>query len=163
MIYKRCGRCGKRIPAGTTCECVIEYRKKKKEYFFKKRLELRTKEKDRQRYADYDHNRRNRKAYEFYHSPEWVWIRTVVLDKDGYIDVYKYMTEGVVVVADTVHHVIPLEEDWDKRFDIDNLMSLHHSTHSIVEALYKNDKKAAVVQLQDMLLRYRGGERMGVD
>ena len=23
MIYKRCSRCGRRIPSGTTCPCVL--------------------------------------------------------------------------------------------------------------------------------------------
>ncbi|MFR2212946.1 MAG: HNH endonuclease [Ruminococcus sp.] len=43
---------------------------------------------------------------------------------------YVYMTEGVILAADTVHHIIPLKEAWDKRCDKQNLMPLHHDTHS---------------------------------
>ena len=47
------------------------------------------------------------------------------------------MTEGVILAADTVHHIIPLKEAWDKRCDKQNLMPLHHDTHSKIEQMYK--------------------------
>ena len=53
---------------------------------------------------------------------------------------YVYMTEGVILAADTVHHIIPLKEAWDKRCDKQNLMPLHHDTHSKIEQMYKKEK-----------------------
>ena len=50
------------------------------------------------------------------------------------------MTEGIIVAADTVHHIIPLKDDWNKRIDIDNMISLSGDTHSMIEQEYKKDK-----------------------
>lgn len=60
------------------------------------------------------------------------------------------------MAADTVHHIIPLKDNWEKRNDVDNLMSLHHDTHSMIEQMYKQDKDKTVNQLQEMLREYRG-------
>ena len=49
-----------------------------------------------------------------YDSVEWQRSRENVLELDQYIDVYMYMTEGVMIRADTVHHIIPLRDDWNK-------------------------------------------------
>ena len=130
-IYKRCSRCGKRLEAGKICECV------------------------KQRYKEYDRCSRDKQSKRYYDSAEWEHIRRQVLDKDDGIDVYIYMTEGRIVAADTVHHIIPLKDCWDKRNDIDNLMSLHHDTHSTIESLYKKDKQQIQKDLITMLINYR--------
>ena len=52
------------------------------------------------------------------------------------VDVYLYMTQGKIVPADTVHHITPLRDDWNRRLDVNNLMSLHHETHSTIERDY---------------------------
>ena len=135
MIYKRCGRCGKRLPSGTTCDCV-------------KKLNA-------ARHKDYDRNKRSRTSYDFYHSSEWIRARAEALERDSYIDVYAYMTRGEVLPADTVHHIIPLTDDWSKRVDIDNLISLNHSTHSAIEQEYVIDAVAAQKKIQKMLYTYR--------
>lgn len=82
-------------------------------------------------------------------------VRDRVLEKDGGIDVYLFMIEGRIVVADTAHHIIPLRDDWSMRNDIDNLISLHHDTHSLIEQMYRNDKEKAQRMLQKLLKEYR--------
>lgn len=71
------------------------------------------------------------------------------------MDVYLFMTEGVVVKADSVHHIVPLRDDWARRCDISNLMSLSHESHSRIEAGYKKDKRGIEERLQAMLIEYR--------
>lgn len=71
------------------------------------------------------------------------------------MDVYLFMTEGVVVKADSVHHIVPLRDDWTRRCDISNLMSLSHESHSRIEAGYKKDKRGIEERLQAMLIEYR--------
>ena len=83
------------------------------------------------------------------------------MELDQYIDVYMYMTEGVMIRADTVHHIIPLRDDWNKRNDPDNLMSLNHDTHSKIEQLYKADKEKMQIELQEMMTEYRKLVRQG--
>lgn len=130
-IYKRCSRCGKRLPTGTTCECV------------------------KNRHREYDRYSRDKKAKEFYHSGEWERTRAAVIDMDGGIDVYLFMTTGEVVLADTVHHIVPLRDDWSKRMDAMNLMSLNHNTHSMIEQMYKDRKEEMIEKLTEMLIKYR--------
>ena len=140
MIYKRCIQCGKRIPEGTTCSCVIQMQQRMKK--------LRDK--------DYDANRRDRQSKAFYESKEWKRVRDGVLLLDDYIDVYLYVTTGEIVPADTVHHIIPLRDDWSRRCDVNNLISLSQGSHGIIEGLYKDDKRGMQEKLTEMLRRYRG-------
>lgn len=130
-IYKRCSRCGKRLRSGITCEC----RKK--------------------RHTEYDRMSRDKRSKGFYGGGEWEFARRDALEVDGGIDVYMYMTQGVIVLADTVHHIIPLRDDWERRTEIGNLMSLNHDTHSMIETLYKQDKARIQQELAAMLTEYR--------
>ena len=81
--------------------------------------------------------------------------RQQALDLDDGIDVYLYMTSGEIKAADTVHHITPLKEDWDRRLDLENLMSLHHDTHSMIEVEYKKNKPEMIEKLRKMLRDYR--------
>ena len=132
-LFKRCSRCGRRIPAGTTCPCL------------------------KRRHREYDLYSRDKKSKGFYNGQEWLCARTAALDADGGIDVYLYMTQGVVVAADSVHHIVPLKDDWSLRVELSNLISLHHDTHSLIETMYKHDKAGTQATLRKMLAEYRGG------
>lgn len=137
-IYKRCSRCGKRIASGTICECA------------------------KKRYKEYDRHYRDKTSKDFYNSAEWLKARGHVLELDEGIDVYIYMTTGEILLADTVHHIMPLKDDWSKRLDEENLMSLNHDTHSMIEKKYKDNKEKMIEILQEMLLKYRTDMGQGV-
>lgn len=124
-IYKRCSRCGKRIESSSKCSCLKE------------------------RHREYDRYSRDRRSKQYYSSREWEIARDNALTADGGIDVYMYMTEGIVLLADTVHHIVPLKDDWNKRSVISNLMSLNHDTHSMIEQMYKKD----IVRTQSLLMK----------
>lgn len=135
-IYKRCSRCGSRIPAGTKCPC-----------------------KDN-RHRDYDRFSRDQKSKKFYDSKEWRETKERVLSLDG-MDVYEYMTSGRIIAADTVHHIVPLRDDWAKRCDVENLMSLSHGTHSMIEREYSRDKPGMIQKLTSMIKKFRSLEGEG--
>jgi len=136
MIYKICSRCGKRIPEGMTCPCQ----------------QRRKAESDKH----YDRYQRDKKSTDFYRSPVWQLTRQRVLNMDKGIDVYQYVVNGRVMAADTVHHIVPLKSDWNKRLDINNLMSLHHDTHSAIEREYDRvGEKVMVYSLLEILGKYR--------
>lgn len=130
-IYKRCSRCGKRIEAGTTCQCMKD------------------------RHKEYDKYSRDRRSKQYYNSREWEAVREHVLQLDEGIDVYVYMTQDVVTIADTVHHIIPLKEDWSLRNNEDNLISLNHDTHSMIEQQYRKNKNEMQEALKAMVQQYR--------
>lgn len=130
-IYIRCSCCGRRLPAGERCPCR------------------------KRRHKEYDQYSRDKRSEQFYHSREWISARSAALEEDDGIDVYMYMTRQEIVLADTVHHIIPLKNDWSRRCDMSNLMSLHHDTHSYIEQRYKREKEKMQAELQEMLVRYR--------
>lgn len=47
-----------------------------------------------------------------------------------------------------VHHIEPLEDDWKKRLQGDNLISLNYHTHEYVHQLYFNHKEAVQALLK---------------
>lgn len=136
-IWKRCGRCGRRLLTGQNCPCAVRTRNK-----------------------EYDRDKRDKESKRFYDSAEWRRTKERVLDLDG-MDVYVYMTTGEVVAADTVHHIIPLRDDWSKRLDISNLMSLNAATHSKIESEYRRNKQKMIENLTEILREFRGILRVG--
>lgn len=136
-IYKRCSRCGKRLPSGQKCPCLKE------------------------RHQEYDRYSRDKKTKDFYGSREWERARDAALEADGGIDVYLYITTGEILLADTVHHIVPLKDDWSRRGDISNLMSLNHDTHSMIEQMYRKDKEKTIHILKEILKEFRETRRAG--
>jgi 5-methylcytosine-specific restriction endonuclease McrA len=134
MLYRRCGRCGKRIVSGTKCTCL------------------------KNRHKEYDKYSRDRRSKDFYNSKEWARTRREVLEMDDGIDVYVFVTTGEIVLADTVHHIVPLKTDWSQRLNKNNLMSLHHDTHSKIEDRYKAGDADIVKELMDILEKFRSIE-----
>lgn len=143
-IYKRCGRCGKRIPSGTTCPCIEEYKKNKN--------------------RDYDRNRRNKGRNSFYHSREWKTTRDESIRKHIGIDIYLYYTEGKIVPAEMVHHIEPIEEIWDLRLDIENMIPLSNRIHSQMHKLMREGKEREVKEmLKGFLTKWKRKENAEVE
>jgi len=142
-IYKKCPRCGRRLLVGNTCDC------------FCGKFSRRTYE---SRHHEYDTTSRDKRAKAFYDSAEWLETRADVLALDDYTDLYALATTGIVLAADTVHHIIPLREDYSRRCDRSNLISLSAQSHSTIEQIYKDP--AAKIELQRQLAaiveRHRG-------
>ena len=136
-IYKRCSRCGRRMPSGQRCPC------------------------QKQRHQEYDRYSRDKRTKDFYGSKEWEQARDAAIEADGGVDVYLYMTKGEIVLADTVHHIVPLKDDWSRRVDIRNLMSLGHDTHSMIEQMYRKDKRKTIQNLKEILREFREIRRAG--
>lgn len=65
----------------------------------------------------------------FYNSAEWKALRQAKFDlADGLCEMCK--KEGVVRAGKEVHHIIPIEDDWSKRLDFDNLIALCKDCHN---------------------------------
>lgn len=103
-------------------------------------------EENRQRHKEYDAHCRNQKAKEFYNSAEWKTARAAAMTRDAGIDIYLYITENRIEPADTVHHIVELMEDYAKRCDMDNLISISVATHSMISKAYKDSRMKAEMQ-----------------
>ena len=114
------------------------------------------KESERQKY--YDKNvryKRDKKYADFYRSKEWENLRNYILSVHNGIDVYAYYVDKEIVIANTVHHIEELKENWNKRFDIYNLFPTSEGNHSRIHKLYLKDKKGTQKLLRELLERYR--------
>lgn len=114
-------------------------------------------EENRQRHKEYDIHCRNQTAKDFYNSAEWKAIRARAMSRDAGIDIYLYIMEGRIVPADTVHHIAELMEDYSRRCDMDNLISISEATHSMISRTYKDAAKKTAMQqiLRECMREYK--------
>lgn len=119
-------------------------------------------EENKERHKEYDTHCRDKKAKTFYNSAAWRAARARALARDTNIDIYIYITEGKVVPADMVHHIIELSEDYSKRCTLDNLISVSSKTHkTAIDKAYKDKIKKEQMQqtLRECIEQYK--ERLG--
>jgi len=131
-LKKKCSRQG--------CNVLVDYGVK---YCIKHKEEFQLSEKER--YKEYSYRRRQdeeqKKYQDFYSSTIWDKARDVVIDSTYGIDIVEFYRTGKIVEGYTVHHIIELDEDWNKRLDIDNLIYLSESNHQHIHNLYKKNSK----------------------
>lgn len=73
----------------------------------------------------------------FYGTNDWKKMRTIARHRDNDIDVWVYIRYGAIEhTGATVHHIIPVADDWDKRLSIDNLVTVSSASHAEIERLY---------------------------
>lgn len=103
------------------------------------------------RHKTYDEYRRNKKAAEFYHSGEWTITREVVLNKFNHIDIYAYYVKNKIVQANTAHHIVELNDDWNQRLNIKNLIPVSDTNHNEIHEAYKKSKESKA-KMQKLLI-----------
>lgn len=80
----------------------------------------------------------NKKVYDFHRSQKWKEKSITIRERDNYCCQVcvrglhnpdrQYETESI-----SVHHVVPIAEDWDRRLDDENLITLCASHHEQAE------------------------------
>ena len=126
MIYKRCPRCWKRIPSGTTCECYSKY-KEKRIYAPATGLKL------------------------LYHTTQWEKVRAYVMAQYNGIDLYAWYARHRIVPASTVHHITPAKEVGEAGFyEVENLLPVSDASHKEIHRAYRESEQAKKA-MQDVL------------
>lgn len=142
MLKELCRGCNKPIPIGTGGYCKGCKTKRDKA----------RKARDKDRYKRYD-KQRDGKQHRFYKTKAWRAVRGRIRSRDnGLCLVCK--SRKRIRNGRTVHHIIPLEDDWNKRLDEDNLICLCDSCHKLIHKLYeesKEKKKEVQERLREML------------
>lgn len=138
MALKKQCRCGVKIDISKQCcnKCVDFYTEKRRES-----------------YRMYD-EKRDREAHAFYNTPEWKTLRDVILKRYAGIDLYLYYTKGVVEKANTIHHIIEINEDVDRRLDDKNLLPVTQKTHEKIHRMYQRNKIATQELLFSFIRRW---------
>ena len=133
-IYKRCSRCGKRMPAGAICGC------------------------QKRRYQEEDKYTMDDKYKLFYKSRSWNRARDTAIDFYGGLDIYSLYILGRMEYGQTVHHIIPLKECWERRTDVSNLIYLTESNHQTIHNIMaqgETQKQEVISLLFSLVERYR--------
>lgn len=129
MIKKICSRCGRTYDVGTQCSCKAD----RTDYYRK---------------YDKEHPER----HERYNSVEWKAVRQAVLARAHGMDEYVWATQHRVVVADTVHHIEPVDENPALWLRMDNLIAVASATHNKIHSAYKRgDKEAMQRRLREIV------------
>ena len=130
VLKKYCARCG--------CNTLIDISQRYCSKHTKTNAE---------RNREYDQTQRDQKAKTFYNSAEWKATRARVLARDTNIDIYLYITQGRYIPATLVHHIVELREDYTKRCDLDNLISVSEETHEkIIKQMYSKPETKKQMQ-----------------
>lgn len=132
MIYKQCPRCGKRIPEGTSCEVCRK-----------------------RRHREYNQSRTGSKRVAFYSSEQWRIVRRLVAERFLYLDIYSLFVYKKIEYGETVHHIVPLEDDWNLRSNKYNLIYLTESNHQTLHNRMKKGEKSIIIrELQSLVRRW---------
>lgn len=134
MLKKIC-RCGKIIPQTKficdECEVKSGYRK-------------------REGYKNYKSKRTDIKEQKFYNNnKDWAITRQAVISRDNGLCLLCESNNKHNYV-DEVHHIVELKEDWSRRYDMNNLISLCKRCHFHVHKKYNRDDKSKK-EMQDKL------------
>lgn len=89
----------------------------------------------------------------FYKSSSWRMLRTFVITNCHGIDLYSYYTHGIIECGRTVHHIVPINECWGKRYELGNLIYLTESNHQLIHN-EMNKSNECRVNIQNKLRKY---------
>ncbi|SHF13724.1 hypothetical protein SAMN02745784_02932 [Tissierella praeacuta DSM 18095] len=103
----------------------------------------------------YDKYVREKKYTDFYNSDEWERVRETILITYHGIDIYAYYINKEIELANTVHHIVEVRYDWDKRLELINLFPTTEKNHTKIHQLYKKDKEGTQRLLMELLERFR--------
>lgn len=132
MIYKRCGRCNKRIPSGTTCKCYTDSKAYKRIYAKATGIKVE------------------------YHTQRWRDMRAYIMSLYNGIDIYMLYKYNRVVPADTIHHIERTADRPDLFYCDDNLIPVSDAAHKEIHHRYKTEDTAVVQEeLKEYMRRYK--------
>lgn len=100
----------------------------------------------KQKYSKgYKPPRKDYKEQQFYVSKQWFKVRDSIRKRDKYLCMLCY-ADGCIKPVKAVHHIIELKEDWNKRFDSNNLICVCSEHHTLIHIIYLNPKDKPVLQ-----------------
>ncbi|WP_090037641.1 hypothetical protein [Clostridium frigidicarnis] len=131
---KQC-RCGKIIPLGIKycdkCKQISERNKSERNKFYDENL------------------RKNKNTYG---SKRWKQLSILCSNKFNGMDIYKLYKYGIIKQGELSHHVIEINEDESKIYDIDNLIWLTDGSHKEIHKEYRKGGQAKI-NMQDYLFK----------
>ena len=146
MLYSLCNRCGTRIPYRSKyCDKCLSVVMEEKQH--------RHKVKSRKYNADrYSRDRENNSYRLFYSSKAWRDKRKEILERDNHACVVCSELYRITMAQD-VHHILNLRENYDLRLDNDNLISLCSDHHKMVHSFGADNKEKLLKLVEHLKLK----------
>lgn len=130
-IYKICPRCRNKYQYGESCSNGC-YEKQKRE-------------------GNREYDRTSRKNSEIYNSTSWKRIRTLCFNKHNYLCLWNYFKHKKISKAEMIHHIVEIDDDPGRAYDLSNLIPLSDEAHREIHMLYKKDKAGTQRELFEMI------------
>lgn len=80
------------------------------------------------KYKEYDNNRNYDKEWNFYRTKQWTMFRDYILSRDNYL-CQECLKDKQLTPGNTVHHIITIREDYSKRLDESNCITVCNACH----------------------------------
>ena len=106
------------------------------------------------RHSIYKKDRKDTKEQKFYSSKEWLRVRDIIRGLDNNLCLM-CLDKNELNNSGTIHHIEELKDNWSKRFDKDNLISLCESCHQKVHRKYLSNKEEIQHELRVLIKKYR--------
>lgn len=97
------------------------------------------------------HQRRNS---DFYKSSRWKKLTRLCKEKFNGLDIYQMHKYNRIVEGTLSHHIVPVEDNYDLIYDLDNLIWLSDKSHAEIHSLYEKDKAKIQLELQRLANGY---------
>lgn len=130
MLAKICDRCHKRHDYNNKCDC-----------YKLKNVKLKT-------------DLYNVDVKQFYNTADWEKAKSKAMQRTHGLDPISLILYNRIEQAFTVHHIIPLVDDYSKRIDIDNLIPLTEKNHRMIHKMYKKDFKGTVNMINNIISEF---------
>lgn len=131
MISKKCNHCGKQVQIGKSCSCM---RKNKYKATVTDKYSVDIKK--------------------FYLSSDWHRARNKCISNCYGIDLYSYYVLHRIEYGQTVHHIVPLIDDYSQRISQQNLIYLTESNHRLIHALYQSEYNYTIKLLKSIVASF---------
>lgn len=102
----------------------------------------------------YDKYHRKSDIKTFYNSGDWQRVREIALSKYNYLDIYDYYVNKKISSATTVHHIVEIDDDWEQRLVLDNLLPLSDGNHNKIHGMYTHSRQATQIFLKSLVERW---------
>ena len=139
-ISYKCPYCGKPVQVGRKCECIHKVQSAKTIYRPAKK-----------RPFSGDSYGAVYGSDPMYHSALWKRLCGEVKEHYSHMDIYSWYVLGRIEVGAIVHHVIPIKDDYDRRFDIGNLIYLTYENHTLIHQIYSQSAERKAQMQQELM------------
>ena len=87
------------------------------------------------------YDKTKRRHADVYSDRRWLKLTAMCKARFNGLDVYALMVDRKIVYGTMSHHIVPVEDNKDMAFDINNLVYLSEGTHKKIHAMYRESEE----------------------